>query len=253
MKKATLTIEESLKQIKLNMNYELGKSLNEQFQENTSWTGGQPLSPTAATMAAPPVAQEIGDPYVNTMVRRLNRNYSRIEAIMNGLNSYTYKGRPALEGIKAAYKAKYGKDLPNQTTAGGPTVSKTPPVGSDPNERTDPGAAITTGKPTAPAQGYKPVTGTIEDPYRFGTSGTGIKTVQGYLGLVQDSKFGPKTQAALAPFGIKTFSNENLPQIVAQIQGKNTTTPPTATTSNITPNVVPGQSAGTQNLSANND
>jgi hypothetical protein len=68
--------------------------------------------------------------------------------------------------------------------------------------------------------GYKPVTGTEDDPYRFGTSGEGIKTMQGSLGLVQDGKFGPKTQAALTPLGIQTFTDQDIPNLQAKIQGK---------------------------------
>jgi hypothetical protein len=84
--------------------------------------------------------------------------------------------------------------------------------------------------PALSSGGYKPVTGTADDPYRFGTSGEGIKTLQGSLGLVQDGRFGTKTQAALQPLGIQTFTDEDLPKLVAQIRGKNTgaSTAPTA-------------------------
>ncbi len=49
--------------------------------------------------------------------------------------------------------------------------------------------------------GYKPVKGTKDDPYVRGTSGDGVFKIQRCLGLVQDGKFGPKTEAALAKIG----------------------------------------------------
>jgi hypothetical protein len=254
MKKTEKTIQESLEQIKLNMNYELGKSLNEQvFSENPSWTGGGPLSPTAQNMTAAPAAgsQEMGDALLNQFVRRLNRNYSRIEGIMNSLNSYTYQGKPALAGIQAAYKTKYGKNLPNQTTAGGPTA----PTPAAPVAGATHGAVG-----TKDAEGYKIVAGTPQDPYLYGTSGSGIKTVQqnlGFTGAALDGKWGPNTQKALVAKvpDVKQFTNEDLTTVLQKI--RNNPAPSNLSLSNLaSPNVAPSQPtaqlAGAANKGATN-
>ena len=66
----------------------------------------------------------------------------------------------------------------------------------------------TTSAPPLTTGGYKPVQGTNEDPYKFGTSGAGIFKVQECLGdLVTDGKFGPKTQAKMGELA-KQYVNE---------------------------------------------
>ena len=82
------------------------------------------------------------------------------------------------------------------------------------------GAGPAAGASASAGGGYKPVTGTADDPYRPNTSGDGIKTIQGLLGLTPDGKFGPKTTSALSPLGIQTFTNEDIPNLTAKIQGK---------------------------------
>jgi hypothetical protein len=65
--------------------------------------------------------------------------------------------------------------------------------------------------------GYKPCSGA----YSKGCQAEAIKTVQGCLGLVQDGKFGPKTEAALKAKGFSSFTDAE----VDKICNKTPTTP----------------------------
>jgi hypothetical protein len=65
--------------------------------------------------------------------------------------------------------------------------------------------------------GYKSCSGA----YSKGCQAEAIKTVQGCLGLVQDGKFGPKTEAALKAKGFSSFTDAE----VDKICNKTTTTP----------------------------
>ncbi len=72
--------------------------------------------------------------------------------------------------------------------------------------------------------GYKFVKGTADDPYKYGSLGSGIAEVQGVLGVVQDGKWGPKTQAKmqeLAPEYLNGYTNENLRDVIQKIRSKN--------------------------------
>lgn len=78
--------------------------------------------------------------------------------------------------------------------------------------------------------GYKFVAGTTDDPYKYGTLGSGIAQLQQNLGLVQDGKWGPKTNAKikeLAPQYINGFTNADLLKVIQSIRSK--TTPENAT------------------------
>jgi hypothetical protein len=65
--------------------------------------------------------------------------------------------------------------------------------------------------------GYRPCSGA----YSKGCQAEAIKTVQGCLGLVQDGKFGPKTEAALKAKGFSSFTDAE----VDKICNKTPTTP----------------------------
>lgn len=74
--------------------------------------------------------------------------------------------------------------------------------------------------------GYKFVKGTDDDPYIYGTLGSGIAEVQknlGFTGTEVDGKWGPKTQAKmqeLAPEFVKGYSNSNLMDVIKVIRDK---------------------------------
>ena len=103
------------------------------------------------------------------------------------------------------------------------------------------GAPVSTG-------GYKFVTGTSDDPFKYGTLGSGIGQVQQALGVSQDGKWGPKTQAKmqeLAPEYINGYTNEDLLKVIQTIRSKNITpdksriTYPIEKTAVKTPSVAP--------------
>jgi hypothetical protein len=60
--------------------------------------------------------------------------------------------------------------------------------------------------------GYKSCSGA----YSKGCQAEAIKTVQGCLGLVQDGKFGPKTEAALKAKGFSSFTDAEVDKICAK-------------------------------------
>lgn len=71
--------------------------------------------------------------------------------------------------------------------------------------------------------GYNPVMGTIEEPFRYGTSGRGIAQVQQALGVAQDGKWGPKTDSKikeLASEYANGFTNEDLGNVIQKIKSK---------------------------------
>jgi len=86
--------------------------------------------------------------------------------------------------------------------------------------------------------------GTDDDPYRYGTRGSGIAQVQQNLGLKQDGKWGPKTDVKikeLAPEFANGFTNQNLSQVIQKVRGQ--VNPTAVNTRNIKPsiNVAPSQ------------
>jgi hypothetical protein len=85
-----------------------------------------------------------------------------------------------------------------------------------------------------PAAQYQFSKGTDDDPFRYGTKGSGIAQVQQNLGLVQDGKWGPKTDAKikeLAPEFSNGFTNQNLSQVIQKVRGQ--VNPTAANTSNV--------------------
>jgi len=67
---------------------------------------------------------------------------------------------------------------------------------------------------------YRFVNGTIKDPYKNGTKGSGIAQVQQNLGLTQDGKWGPVTDAKireLVPEYTNGFTNQDLSTIIGKI------------------------------------
>jgi hypothetical protein len=237
MNRSKLTIEESLEKIKFMMNYNSSKTLTEQVPENTSFAGGQSLSPTAESY------KEVNDGYINSIVRKLKRNYDRIDELMKELNSHTYQGRPALEKVQDIYKANYGEDLPGQVDS---TLAGTPP---EPIDITKPEPLK--GPLNNPVKQWPFAKGTEDSKYKYGTQGSGIAQVQQALGLTQDGIWGPKTDAKikeLAPEFANGFTNENMMQVIQKVRGQFN---PTANTSNLKPptNLMPSQN--TSQLSGN--
>jgi hypothetical protein len=106
-------------------------------------------------------------------------------------------------------------------------------------------------QPKQNAEGYKFTKGTSDDPYKYGTLGSGIAQIQQTMGLVQDGKWGPKTQAKmaeLAPQYVNGFTNDDLFKVVQAVRTK--TNPETATTAtaaiqppNRLPSVAPNRPA----------
>lgn len=92
---------------------------------------------------------------------------------------------------------------------------------SDQPAATTPDSDTTTPPPSSVATGYRPAKGTKDDPYVRGTSGEGIFKIQRCLGLVQDGKFGPKTQTALAgveKFYSRGFTSDDVIDICSKAQ-----------------------------------
>jgi len=255
MKKSNQTIEESLKKIKFMMNYDSSKTLTEQLEY-----GGQRIfGPSNREQLSDYFGKlkQMFD-YVETYKEQLSKvprgiSDAQIAALSKTLYS-TMQGlglnkRPVanvFEMLKSAsdfialndsFNSTYGAKEDLYTW-----ITKEVGMGRNVQQRilTSVENLMTTAAKNLPSKedktdienqpvekqklattgGYKPVTGTADDPYRFGTSGEGIKPVQTSLGLIPDGKFGTKTQAALSPFGIQTFTDDDIPNLQAKIQGK---------------------------------
>jgi hypothetical protein len=87
--------------------------------------------------------------------------------------------------------------------------------------------AVGGGVAAASAAGsYKFAKGTSDDPFKYGTQGSGIAEVQQNAGLVVDGKWGPKTQAKmqeLAPEYADGFTNADILKVIQTIRSKNIT------------------------------
>lgn len=71
--------------------------------------------------------------------------------------------------------------------------------------------------------GYVLAQGTSEDPYKYGKSGSGIAQVQQNLGVVQDGKWGPKTDAKmkeLAPQYANGFTKDDVLRVIQASRSK---------------------------------
>ena len=116
-------------------------------------------------------------------------------------------------------------------------ASKSPQIAgtTPPPEETVPETAPETAPATSQTSLQFPFSkGTDEDPYKYGTKGSGIAQVQQNLGLVQDGKWGPKTDAKikeLAPEFANGFTNQNLSQVIQKVRGQ--VNPTAANTSNV--------------------
>ena len=116
-------------------------------------------------------------------------------------------------------------------------ASKSPQIAgtTSPPEETVPETAPETAPATSQTSLQFPFSkGTDEDPYKYGTKGSGIAQVQQNLGLVQDGKWGPKTDAKikeLAPEFSNGFTNQNLSQVIQKVRGQ--VNPTAANTSNV--------------------
>jgi hypothetical protein len=156
---------------------------------------------------------------INGYVRKLHRNVQRVEGVFKELEGKTYNDQDAITAVKNAYKEKYGVDLPSSVTNSGSTTQ--PTDGSSSNS-------------TANTGGYTAVSGSEEQPYKYGTMGDGIGKVQQNVGLVQDNKWGPKTHAKiseLAPQYVNGFTDNDTLKVIQAIRAK-TTRPATKIQSN---------------------
>jgi hypothetical protein len=99
-----------------------------------------------------------------------------------------------------------------------PTKVKSEKISGDTQPEQQPKA------PDATTGGYKFVKGTADDPYKYGTLGSGIAQVQQNLGVVQDGKWGPKTDAKmkeLAPEYTDGYTNEDILKVIQKIRSTN--------------------------------
>lgn len=187
------------------MNYDSSKTLTEQQLGATE----------PDQQIHPPVwdnPSELYEPFINQIVRKLKRNYDSIDALKSQLQGKTYKGDPAIDAVKTAYKASTGKDLPSESEQFA-TIQRPDPIKGPVDVPVD------TPKETKQWPFSK---GTDEDPYKYGTQGSGIAQVQQNLGLVQDGIWGPKTDAKikeLAPEFANGFTNQNLAQVIQKVRG----------------------------------
>lgn len=212
MKKTTQTLEESLKQIKINMNYDSQKPLSEQLYGGSSMVSANSIknmanvadtnTPTSTWGRRESAGTDVQEAWLNAQVRRINRWMGNINSSMKALDGRTFQGKNAVEALREKYKAEYKQDLPKYVSLGGQPV-QTATAGGD-------------------GYAYKVSAGTPEDPYIYGSSGSGIKIVQQNLGgLDLDGKWGPKTQQAIAAKipDLKQFTNDDLPTILQKIRG----------------------------------
>jgi hypothetical protein len=202
MKPKSQTLEESKQRIQSLMNYNSQELINEEDLPDSINEQAQ---------------DEIWDSWINSRARKVNRWMEDINGVMKVLQNRTYKGGSALEAFKKRYKEKYGQDLPNNISLSG-QPSTQPQAGTP--QPTQPTQSV--GQKTA--DGYKVVAGTPEDPYVYGTSGSGIKSIQqnlGFTGTDLDGKWGPNTQKALAAKvpDVKQFTNNELSNILQKIRG----------------------------------
>lgn len=236
MNRPKQTIDESLDKIKFMMNYDSNKTRLEQLQEqipyNTSFLGTDTpaaAAPDAAT-PAPATPNETWASYGE--INRAARVIGRASRLWSGL-----QGKVFGQGVNKQDAQKYAlsmlKDDEKSIMGDKATLPTFHQVAQNVRQN------LTQVPQQAQSVGYKPVTGTEDDPYRYGTSGEGIKTVQGLLGLVQDGKFGPKTQAKLQPLGLQTFTDQDIPAIQSKMgnQSDKFTSPPTAQTTQLRPKV----------------
>jgi peptidoglycan hydrolase-like protein with peptidoglycan-binding domain len=87
----------------------------------------------------------------------------------------------------------------------------------------DPGAEPRP-NPVPAAGSYRFANGTSDDPFKYGTQGSGISQVQQNAGLVVDGKWGPKTQAKMAEFApeyVNGFTNADILKVIQKFRPSN--------------------------------
>lgn len=173
-------------------------------------------------------------------LRTDSRNMIAVYNALRRLAGKTYKGKRAIEVADGEYQRIYKRSIlddiatkPKLNFKGegykkliidllqGKTEEE-PTTGADqtPSPDVKPGAGGSTGGSSG---GYKFVKGTSDDPYRYGTLGSGIGSIQQTLGLAADGKWGPKTDAKikeLAPEYAKGFTNDDLVKVAQAIRAK---------------------------------
>jgi hypothetical protein len=253
MKKSQQTIEESLSKIKFMMSYDSSKTLTEQLEYGSQRIFGpsnreqlqkyfqdlKQMFDYAETYKEQlsKIPRGLNDEQISVLSKTL---YSTMQGL--GLNKKpvanvfeTLKSASDFVALNDSFNSTYGAkqdlytwitkevgmgrnvqsriltSLQNLTTKAAENLpTKNPSTEPPPIEKEKVAVGIR----------YERSTGEEEDPYRYGTEGDGIKTIQELLGLVPDGRFGPKTRAALAPFGIQTFTKYDVPGLQAKIQGK---------------------------------
>ncbi len=184
----------------------------------------------------------------NTYAEDFNECTPAIQAAISYFNGYFNdwfsKGETFEEELNQLINRKYYRDDPVVQKYLQETVKllkEQPKQEVDPEENPSYNSDDTTISKVSPAStsGYKFVKGTSDDPYKYGTLGSGIAQVQQNLGVVQDGKWGPKTNAKmkeLAPDYINGYTNDNLLKVIQTIRTTKNPAPQKLST-NISPSV----------------
>jgi hypothetical protein len=204
MENSKNSVNESVNKIKYMMEYNSSKTLTEQTVPASTNTQKK---------------SEVSEHFVNSILKTLHKNLDYVKTLMTNSSAYyTYKGEDLGTILRSMYKTQFGYDIP----FGQPLeIAKTEPIKGPTEPIKDPAEVV---KQQAAKEGYKFVTGTANDPYKYGTLGSGIGELQQNMGLVSDSKWGPKTQAKikeLAPAFAGGFTNADLLKVIQAVRAKN--------------------------------
>lgn len=187
----------------------------------------------------------------NTYIQDFDECRPAIQAATEYFNGYFNdwfsKGETFEEEINQLIRRKYFRDDPMVQRYLTETIKilKQPSTETKPEET--PGESQSDQQPdqqpdqtpAATTSGYKFVKGTSDDPYKYGTLGSGIAQVQQNLGVAQDGKWGPKTNAKmkeLAPDYIDGYTNDDLLKVIQTIRTTKNPAPQKLST-NISPSV----------------
>jgi hypothetical protein len=168
-------------------------------------------------------------------LRTDSRNMIAVYNQLRKLAGKTYKGKRAIEVANEQYQRYYKKSIlddiekKSKLNFQGEGYKKLiidllqgkeePATSTDQTTSPD----VKPGGSGGNTGGYKFVKGTSDDPYRYGTLGSGIGSIQQTLGLAADGKWGPKTDAKikeLAPEYAKGFTNGDLVKVAQAIRAK---------------------------------
>jgi len=263
MEKSQENLNESLNKIKYLINYDSSKTRIENTESIISEQVGAVAGPQmAANIAAKQslkmprgTSNEIIGSRGEATIREIDRIAGNINwelntkaslrtdsrnmiAVYNQLRKLagkTYKGKRAIEVANEQYQRYYKKSIlddiekKSKLNFQGEGYKKLiidllqgkeePATSTDQTTSPD----VKPGGSGGNTGGYKFVIGTSDDPYRYGTLGSGIGSIQQTLGLAADGKWGPKTDAKikeLAPEYAKGFTNGDLVKVAQAIRAK---------------------------------